>query len=65
MDAELEADRAWQELVVVTHRVHLELRSAVATGCVDLGAAGALRALLAEADTALDAWKQVAERCED
>ena len=56
MDAELEVARTWQQLVIATRRVHLELRDAVRAGRLDLTPARDLRLLLAEADAAYDAW---------
>ena len=55
-DAELEAARTWQQLVIATRDLHLELRDAVRAGRLDLAPGCDLRLLLAEADAALDAW---------
>jgi hypothetical protein len=62
MDAELEAARSWQQLLIATRRVHLALRDAVRAGRLDLASACDLRLLLTEADGAYDAWGEATSR---
>jgi hypothetical protein len=62
MDADMQAARAWQELVLATHRLHLEMRELVRAGQLDLTRAGQLSARLHEADLALEEWTMAAER---
>jgi hypothetical protein len=64
MDAEAEAARAWQELLLATRRLHLELRSLVRAGRLNVDQSPELSARLAEADDALDAWSEATERYE-
>jgi hypothetical protein len=58
---ELAATLSWQELVLATRRLHLELRTAVRAGQLDISNVPDLIARLGEADEALDAWSACVE----
>jgi hypothetical protein len=64
VDAELEADRTWQELVVATYRLHCEVRALARAGRLSIDAYPTLSARLTKADAALDAWTSATEVCE-